>query len=454
MVKRMKCREVDKILDTYLAELLDEERAAELERHVRVCPLCSRLVFDFRAALAALDETPERTDSTLLQPELSKVRVEIGRQKRKARVIRIKRFAPYTWSVAAALFIALLCPPLFHGGRTTADWSIQWQVHGHLLSNKYEKPVCLDDRVFALRAAKGQTMVIALDARTGSTLWNTKLDGVRSLAVANRRVYVGCVRDNAFHLSTIQHVNGRSREVLRQPIAQPQIHHVKLQEVAGLLVWRIGGELTCFDPFADRFCWHTRLPGVGGAISDPVDNGEGHLILADKSHLHALDIQTGLLRWSLPHQQNLTRMSQPKLAVEHSRLYLAARLGVGRGALACFRAADGQLLWDERIHEPYQVQVRRDLLLVRGEQLAAYAPETGGMRWSVDIEGCDSAAFHGDAILVLDSGANGALLKLNARNGQRMAALNMPAPSCSGVQIQGDQGFLQTNDGTLYAMKL
>jgi len=109
-------------------------------------------------------------------------------------------------------------------------------------------------------------------------------------------------------------------------------------------------------------------------------------------------------------------------------------------------------LWQKTIDKVRKLQPSHGLLIVKNKKLEAFDQATGSLVWSEPIGGCYEVAFRNDNIFAINSTKKHDIIALSAKTGSRIKSFAVSGQSCSGISTDGDDGFLTTNSGTLYAM--
>jgi len=142
-------------------------------------------------------------------------------------------------------------------------------------------------------------MVVALDRRTGNTLWTAPVESSWPPAVAGDRVVIAA--SDEIHALDAATGAPRWRTSIAQPAAGTMIVHG-----ATLIVPLAGGTLVAFDVATGKTTWTARLEGVSGQLQLTPGPGGVYLSSSD-GHVAAISILDGRVIWRRTIEGALTR---------------------------------------------------------------------------------------------------------------------------------------------------
>lgn len=191
--------------------------------------------------------------------------------------------------------------------------------------------------------------------------------------------------------------------------------------------------------------WSVTMPGV--VERTPVSDGAGHVFLTDRSGaVHALDLRTGEVRWTIETGDLSGLLTRPLL---HGNRVV---VGSVDGTLRAFEASTGKTIWSRD-----QVPMESNPILVDGRVLIfttdgkahGVHPDTGEIAWSRELP---APAIHSPAALA-DGAAvalrDGQVVRLRATSGQTVwlvrvanAGLTAPVAAPGSVVVGAEEGSL------------
>lgn len=215
----------------------------------------------------------------------------------------------------------------------------------------------------------------------------------------------------------------------------------------------VGGTLFAFDAKSGSVEW--RYSGGGRQFSAPAV-GAGRVFLnrpARRGRLVALTAETGEEKWSIPHGTDTTAaFSTP--TVRDGRVFL----GSHDGHVYVLDAASGRILWTVELESPTGdgLAVTGDAAFVGDRDGAIYAidPESGEIRWTVTDDSGSAVrappAIAGNTLYAAN--AAGVVRALDAASGAERWQFDVGEEIRGGVVPLGDRLYVQTTEGTLYAL--
>lgn len=449
----MKHEEYSEMIDAWLTGDVDAERAEALTAHWAECPDCRRQIQAVRETVGALD-AEARGEARGLE----RVRFAVRREIQKERRMRVwfRRGGVAAAAAAAALALFTVSSGLIVRF-TTADapvFSVEWSRGGAYLCDRQDRPIIIDNLVFAMRRADGMYRMDAMHAETGGTVWQTDISPVHAVASCGDSIYTAAREGGRLCLNRINPRTGyQSRELTIESEAAPS-RQIRLTALDDRLMIQEGRRLMAYDISRGALTWQTSWSVHEGMVSRPVAGPDGSIALATSARWMMLDAETGAVRETRPHPQGLSRYRTPEVIGDGERCWIAAHRADGKGYLARIDLRGGDVIWSRQAVSPYNVQQTGDMLLVRGEGLHALDAITGEERWTLPLHGCDRVAFHEGRILAFDGQEGHRILSIDPRTGKRTSSADFAASSCGGISVFGRRGYLIGNDGMLYALAL
>ncbi len=320
--------------------------------------------------------------------------------------------------------------------------------------------------------------VYALDAVTGELLWNAEFQNQVNpppLAVGTA-VYIEQRRGDYYALDAatgdfLQDDGPRGGRVRGAAVSDGTVHVTAVFP---------GGrtEVRGYDANTGDLLWESypRAPEIGLQIFPPVVLGD-QMYLSDESNVHALDVATGGLAWSVDVGAIVPAPPTARDGVVYIRSYEGVHAFdestgeslwkseeefggierppyiangvlplVGGGVLRALDAATGQLLWSfEEGHVTFIAGIADELVFVEdGRSFYALDVATGQEVWSLDNDWGFGEVTVVDGVLYANS-VNGYLHTFNARTGAPIWSVRI------GYYIGPDYGPYLVSDGVVYA---
>ncbi|MEZ4459704.1 MAG: PQQ-binding-like beta-propeller repeat protein [bacterium] len=286
-------------------------------------------------------------------------------------------------------------PPVVHGDVFVAsrdavtrlsvgDGSQVWRVEVPCTG----APTWFNGRV-VVGTAKG---VVALDATSGETLWETALDGaVTSSSTVSTTLFVPTFRGEFVSISEDGGVNWRARTA-GAIAGSPAVDDDSIAAASA------DGFLYVLDRQTGELRWKWEAPR-GLDTSPTLTDTQVLLGVADGSVL-AFDSKTGKLNWSNPTRSAV--VSTPLVAAE---LVVVATID---GQLLAVNARTGAVQWEQQIDAGMwfgPVGRGDSLVSVAGAQLQGRQVSTGKQDWAIDLAAeIRYAPVIADALVVVVAG--------------------------------------------------
>jgi outer membrane protein assembly factor BamB len=191
----------------------------------------------------------------------------------------------------------------------------KWKVE---VGAGYATPLVVGNRVYTITRQGGDEVMMALDAATGKTVWETKYPAPYKMSPATKAHGEGPKATPLYYngklytlgisgiVSAFDATNGK---LLWQKPAPPKdpLYGTAMSPVAdrGLVIVHVGGHdqgaLTAFDANTGAVKWE--WPGDGPAYGSPVIasiDGTPHVITVTQKKIVGVDLPTGQLLWERP----------------------------------------------------------------------------------------------------------------------------------------------------------
>lgn len=284
--------------------------------------------------------------------------------------------------------------------------------------------------------------VIALNTKTGQTVWSTNISVTESngylyapylngLAVANNIVYVNIPND-------LYAINARTGQMLWSTMGPAS----GLAIANGIVYADGSNKLYAINALTGEKLWTTALasPGV------PVITNSAVYVDSDK--LYAFHARTGELMWTAP----VTGDSIVLVAADGN---IYATVGRQDDEITAFNAQTGQYLWTHNFNTPNitgPLVANGIVYIGSSDKLYAIDDQTGQMLWTFPS---------GDKFLSSPTIANGIvyaasdkLYALDAESGKNLWNYPIVGSEYSSPTIVNDMLFVCSGNGRLYAFRL
>lgn len=457
----MDCRHVRDQLVWYIVGEMAEAEREPIEQHLAECSACREACENLRSTLGRqADEAAEsRVRPQFREALRAEIRSEIALARRGRRRLRQLRWAV---SAAAVLTVMLGLGLLMrhHGaGKASrpggyAELPEIWRHEGISSSHTttLDAPAVHDDSVYGLEAVGDGRRVVAVNAKTGRCRWRSRAGVWGYLAADASRVYaVGSGPKSQRDLLALDAGTGK---VVWSYVPEGAAVHGATSTPLLLgkrLCWCRGSGVFLIDGETGSRIWERSFP-EGSALSRPVGQADRIWVVAGKT-LHALDVADGHVVRSKALCERTTRFSRPLLAVSGTNCYVAVRSSPGRTRLLCYSPDRDDLVWDTTVDRVAHLQAFGDIVITRSDRLQAWDGASGRLLWAYAAEGCGPVCPIGGNLCFVDAEGSGALVMLETRTG-RLVNRYAGKRSCAGLVVGEQIGYLNAQDGVLYAVRM
>lgn len=323
----------------------------------------------------------------------------------------------------------------------------------------FSAPVVAGGRVFAALANNSDpvdpvTVMVALDARSGDTLWTHELAGGRSPrstpATDGRRVvFQAC---DGF-VAALDAETGRrlwESELMVSQLNSAQIFLRGSPLVsAGHAFFGLARFSAAFDLATGREQWSQLPDGGSRSWANPSSLlGAGRLFSPEGGRLRALDPATGEEAWRVSAGGNITP------ALGENYLFATGRDDQRAWFIRALDPADGRIAWQTPLEgEPGfsgPATGGGRVFLAHGETTGAYCADSGHPLWRVETgEAVAAPVLVGEHLYLATGG--GRLLALEAASGATAWDYDLGTRVTSGLAVSGNALFVTGRNGALYA---
>lgn len=444
-----RCGKQDQI-EAYLLGELSEADECAFEAHCRQCKSCAAQVAETGQAVVDMD-CPD--DPQSLELCFAAVQQEI----RSSKTVLFQPAAKKTvrtWLRIAAAWVVISGAGLLLFARqpTGVKVTINWQQDGNLVTIDNDQPVVRDGKVFTLRTEQGENQLLALSKTDGALIWKTPIGQTTRIVADEQRIFIGQFSGKLFSIAALSIRDGSKEWSCDHEFNGKRPQRVKFQLASGRLNWLAEQTLYSFDTDQGALLWKTKLSEEHEAYAMPVDQHDSLLVVGTRN-LYTIDPTDGSILRVQPHAERFNPYLKPRVETNGERVFVSATPRKGKGRIICYDRSSGRRLWVRETEQIKNIQSVQDLLIVKNDKLEAYDQADGSRVWSEPIGGCYKVAFHDHNIFAIHNTGQSELIALNAKTGERIKSFSISGQSCSGVLIDGQDGFLTTNEGRLIAMK-
>ena len=286
----------------------------------------------------------------------------------------------------------------FAAPRTWPDaLALKWKV---TVGEGYASPVVVGNRLYTLTRQNGEEAMMALDAGTGKTIWQTSYAAPYKMNPATRTHGEGAKSTPLYYegklytlgitgiVSAFEASNGT---LLWQKPAPPvaPIFGTGMSPVAdrGLVIFHVGGHnqgaLTAFDANtgAVRWAWTGDGPGYGSPMVVDLD-GTRQVITITQKKVVGVDVATGLLLWERPFVARADTNSFTPIIYDGAVIVSAHDAGV-----SAFRPMKRNNQWGfDMLWETTDVEMKLSSPVVVGDTLFGFSQKNSGQYFALDVK--------------------------------------------------------------------
>ena len=447
----MNCRDVKEKTDEYLLSNLNKSEEDLFEVHCKKCANCSQCLIDLGTVLIESDKTDAKES---FETCFSAVQQEIAKSKFDKKWNILYKLPPALQKIVACLIAVGVTFSYYSPAETGTDGlklSINWKQDGNLLTNHNDRPIIRDGKIFTLRKDQAQNKLVALDKVTGDIAWQQPIGLTTTLVSDDTQIYAGQLHDGKFSISALSVFDGQEKWTYEYTFRSAKKKNFQFHIGDGRLNWIVNRTIHSFDTAKGELLWTRKLNSKKESYALPVyDNGK--LFIAGSRNMYTLDVGTGSVLNKLAHEEVYTHYLKPKIATTIDKLFVSANSSKGVGRVICYDKTSGNKLWQKNVEKIQKLQVSHGLLIVKNKKLEAFDQSTGNLVWSDPIGGCYEVAFRKDKIFAINSTKRHDIIALDTKTGNHVKSFTVSGQSCSGISIDGNDGFLTTNAGILYSM--
>jgi outer membrane protein assembly factor BamB len=384
---------------------------------------------------------------------------EIDRKRKLTRFRNIKRtlaIPVFGVVIVSALFTVVFIkkPLLIHQSApetlSAAQIPAVWKLSNitAFKESVAQSPVVFGENVFGVQDDQTGRRLLAVDIRTGKTLWRSETGLLGFISADSSRVYA-LRRDHAeTRLCAWEARGGRVQWTAAYP--EKTTGQLRAPTVAGNdLLYTKNDSLYCLSGASGAMQWG-RLMREAGAVSAPCP-GNKAVYVAGSEHVYALTLDNKPV-WKFTYPEPMVSSPAPLVAISQGYLFAAHRSILGNSTLFCIDLLTGKLVWRKDNEECRSMVASGEHLFVRARDIRAFDQASGRCQWTHSIDGCGPLTCDGNILYVSESAEKGILVKLDARSG-RILQRTASGGSCSGIMVAGDLELVHGIDGVLYAYK-
>ena len=275
--------------------------------------------------------------------------------------------------------------------------TLKWKVD---VGAGYATPIVVGNRLYTLTRQNGDEVMMALDAGTGKTVWQTPYAAPYKMNPATRshgdgpkstplyydgKLYTMGISGivSAFDAST-----GKLMWQKPAPSADP-IFGTGMSPVAdrGLVIFHVGGHnqgaLTAFDANtgAVKWAWAGDGPGYGSPVVVDLD-GTRQVITITQKKVIGVDAATGQLLWERPFVARADTNSFTPIIYDGTIIVSAHDAGV-----SAFRPMKRNNQWGfDMVWENAEVEMKLSNPVVVGDTLYGFSQKNSGQYFALDVK--------------------------------------------------------------------
>jgi len=455
------CADIELAFFDFKAGRLSDLEKHRISAHLQGCASCRDLyggageVF-LKVRAQCLNQSIPPDFKKKLQQTLTQ---EINRKRKRNRFRNIKRAVAipvFGVVIVSALFTVILIkkPLLIHqsapGPFPAAQIPAVWKLSNitAFKESVAQSPVVFGQNVYGVQDDQTGRRLLAVDIRTGKTLWRSETGLLGFISADSVRVYA-LRRDHAeTRLCAWEAREGRMQWTAAYP--EKTTGQLRAPIIAGNdLLYTKNDSLYCLSGVSGAVQWR-RPMREAGAVSAPCP-GNKAVYVAGSEHVYALTLDNKPV-WKFTYPEPMVSSPAPLVTISKRYLFAAHRSILGNSTLFCIDLLTGKLVWRRDNEECRSMVASGEHLFIRARDIRALDQASGRCRWTHAIDGCGPLTCDGNILYVSEAAEKGILVKLDARSG-RILQRTASGGSCSGIMVAGDLELVHGIDGVLCAYK-
>jgi outer membrane protein assembly factor BamB len=443
----MHCHDTKKEIELYVLDGLDGETRAHVRRHLFHCPVCRDLERQCRTLLCELKQPTSSGDTRAL---VERICTASHNQLQAARrPFLLSRIAWAVRSIAALVVIALVVWGFRpQGGVSTEPRTTVWQKTNALGTG--DDIAVNDGRVYYLQQQATGALVMAAQAASGTTLWQSDLPSVGHLVTDEHRVF--CVAKSSpshMELAALDRITGQVLWALSPPRAVSPM--TKLRKATPLskdcMAWVVGDRIYAVHTVTGALRWQRHFHRERQLSRAVVVRDQ--VFVAGQRHLYCLNQRNGQVHWRRD-GDGTTAVETPVLAAGRRHLFVATAAPGGKSRISCIHARTRVCQWQKTVPRTTFVCADDDHVYLRSQGVTALDQKTGQRSWQVPGQGCGPITMCDDVVCFVDQTQEGHLVAIKRTDGS--LAWHIPGlHSGQAFIMAGRRGFLKTRDSTVLA---
>jgi len=453
---------LDAIPQLVLGEL-DDLTTQSVKSHLQNCTRCSA-EYKLYAQVSVRISSPEPDiEPAFLHSLEMSIEQECATRQQSTfilpRVLHVWQFR----RIAALIVLSITITGLWIGrgkhsnpdqGLSSALASELWSLNGvsSYQTTAAHRPAVDSSAVYLLRPTEnGADNLCAFSRTDGKKLWQYNSRSLGFISQGNNVVYSVCETDSR-DLSLVA-LHSRSGEKQWQFTPPMNNHGIIGNPVTGKnqVLWFADGTIYGFGENGPVPLWQHRLP-EHVRYAAVVHNSFGTAAVTS-THITALDPQTGSSRTIAALPERMSSLRTPLATLDKNNLIIAHHLLNGSGTVLCYDIATGVLQWQRSLGSVMHMERGENVVFLRSRKIYALNTKTGETVWDLPVNGCSPIVHQHMRCYLVDGSNDGILVQIDAQSGHIMCESPI-SPSCAGIVLSDNLGFVNDNSGVLHAVDL
>jgi outer membrane protein assembly factor BamB len=472
----MDCAEVNQKIELFVLGELSESEQSAIKAHLTSCPVCNATEAEYRFLINKIKEAaqPAPLTFTFVQRIRSAVKAEI-----QSIAIHsfLRRIIAITGSAAACLLLALIIRQVWissiskEGPLVTKNLSKQpfdgalsatgapsiletWQNRGtpSVPGSMADEVVVRGQKMYLLQEHDRQTLVAALDIKTGKQKWLSDIHSCGYLLADDSRVYCLSPRGTGkFDLVALDAMSGEVLWKYQQQYTEQLQNHCRPILSGDHIYWTTNKTVHMLNCANGKPFW-THSINDGGLLSSAVVVNND-LYIANSTGFYCLNATTGSEFWRRGCGSVTSGRSRPLLAAGDGEIYASFSPGFGTSRLICMELTGRRIRWSKTVSHVTHLYAIDDILYLRNQNIQALDGTTGRPLWNCPATGCNPVTYTEKLAFFVDTSSQGCLKALDRHTGCKVWELS-GIKSCNAFIKVNGTGFLKGQDGVVYAINL
>ncbi len=331
----MNCKEFKNLIPKWENNELLESNIIEFYKHFAYCNECLNEIEKKESANFA--NSLDTINNTVAYNLLEKKVFEVIKEEKQRKTSHKFLFFKMVGMLFLTISLTILTINYAKNNSNDNKLSIKWKYNLKHSNYSTNKPVVMNDKIFAVDSNKKNKFLVACNKDTGKHIWRKNFNIYGNIIAGKNAIYTSSINHNKLEILSLNN-NGNTNWTFDCTKLKKSLTKIQLHLIENTLYWTEKQTLYSLNTKNGHLNWQIQLSKNNGLLSNPLIYST-QLFIAGRDKLFAINASNGSIVKSKILNKKSSMFIRPIITKSNNYLYLLSKPVRQNGLLQCYNIA-------------------------------------------------------------------------------------------------------------------